>query len=242
MKGLRTAAIAAFALAATVATSASATVFGITNVGAIAGPTDSIDWSQLGATFTSVTSPVVVTSGGGASVTVSSAGGDLQRRDQGDGWSGNFAPGTALLWDDGVGPDITLTFANPVAAVGAKIQADFFGPFTAQIVGSNGAVLGSFDEDGVASSAADDSTIFIGLQSTAIDISQIQFTLLSASNAPNDFAIGPVTFSTTPISAGIPEPATWAMMIVGFAMVGGALRGLILSDRRLAKLEDLSEA
>ena len=227
-------AVAAFAMAA--ATSASASVYGITSAGAIAGPTDTIDWSQLALTGSSVSSPLVVTSNLGSTITVTSAGGLLERVDQNNGWAGNFAPSTPLLWDDQAGPDITLTFANPVAAVGAQIQANFFGPFTAQIVGSDGSILGAFSELGDSQSSADNTAIFIGLQSTAIDISQIEFTLLSAYTNPNDFAIGPVTFSTTPLSGGIPEPGVWAMMIVGLAMVGAALRELLRSERRLAKL------
>jgi len=32
------------------------------------------------------------------------------------------------------------------------------------------------------------------------------------------------TATTSPATSAVPEPATWALMIVGFAMVGGALR------------------
>ena len=35
---------------------------------------------------------------------------------------------------------------------------------------------------------------------------------------------------------GVPEPTTWALMLVGFAMIGGALRGLLMANRRLARL------
>ena len=33
-----------------------------------------------------------------------------------------------------------------------------------------------------------------------------------------------VTFTLTAVTAGVPEPATWAMMLVGFGAIGGALR------------------
>ena len=42
--------------------------------------------------------------------------------------------------------------------------------------------------------------------------------------------------------AAVPEPATWAMMMVGFAVVGAMLRGLVMTDRRLATLSDAPEA
>lgn len=36
---------------------------------------------------------------------------------------------------------------------------------------------------------------------------------------------------------GLPEPASWALMLVGFGMIGGALRGLMIANRRLAGLQ-----
>jgi hypothetical protein len=36
---------------------------------------------------------------------------------------------------------------------------------------------------------------------------------------------------------GLPEPASWALMLIGFGMIGGALRGFVLANRRLAKLQ-----
>ncbi len=41
----------------------------------------------------------------------------------------------------------------------------------------------------------------------------------------------------------LPEPAAWALMLVGVGMIGGALRGLLVANRRLAKLraEDPSQ-
>lgn len=35
---------------------------------------------------------------------------------------------------------------------------------------------------------------------------------------------GGVSLSISPLAAAVPEPATWAMMILGFGLVGGALR------------------
>ena len=34
----------------------------------------------------------------------------------------------------------------------------------------------------------------------------------------------------------LPEPATWALFIIGFGMIGAAIRGLVVANRRLAKL------
>lgn len=35
---------------------------------------------------------------------------------------------------------------------------------------------------------------------------------------------GSFSFEATAVQAGVPEPATWAMMIAGFGLVGGAMR------------------
>ena len=178
-----------------------------------AGLTDSIDWtSQLGGvTFNTIPSPQTVMSADGVMVTVSSTGGVFERVDQGNGWAGNFAPGEELLWDDEAGPDITLTFATPVNAAGATIQADFYGGFTAQVLvnGTN-----TFTENGVSNGNNDGSAIFIGWNGGPI--TTLQFTLTSAFEAPNDFAIGTVALSS------VPEPSTWAMMMLGFAGLGFA--------------------
>jgi len=35
----------------------------------------------------------------------------------------------------------------------------------------------------------------------------------------------------------LPEPASWALMLIGFGMIGGALRGFVVANRRLARLQ-----
>ena len=211
------AAVAALSLAA--AGAASASVTDVTSEAALA-PNDFIDWGQLGGSFTSLSNAFDVQDTLGNTVNVSS-GGNMYRLDEGNGWNGNFAYGERLLWTDQNGPDITLNFNAPVFGVGAQIQADFFGSFQAEIIGSNGAVLGSFQENGYSDSNGDGSAIFIGLKSTT-SIAQIRFDLTDAYYAPNDFAIGHVAINTT---GGVPEPASWALMILGFGAIGAATRG-----------------
>lgn len=36
---------------------------------------------------------------------------------------------------------------------------------------------------------------------------------------------------------GLPEPASWALILIGFAMIGGAFRGFVVANRRLARLQ-----
>lgn len=43
-------------------------------------------------------------------------------------------------------------------------------------------------------------------------------------NTTNPFTSSFVTASSNPIAAAVPEPGTWALMLLGFGFVGGALR------------------
>jgi hypothetical protein len=36
---------------------------------------------------------------------------------------------------------------------------------------------------------------------------------------------------------GLPVPASWALILIGFAMIGGAFRGFVVANRRLARLQ-----
>lgn len=212
------AAVAALTLASAGAASAAITV--VTNVGAL-GADDSINWTQLGGDYTIVSPPVAVVTTLGHNATLSS-GGSLEKRTQGPSWNGNFSDGEALIWTNQQGPDITLTFANLVRGVGAQIQADFFGDFTAEIIGSDGGVLGTFTENGYSDSSGEGSAIFIGLLSDTANIKSIRFDLTSASDgSTNDFAIGHVSIAS---GGAVPEPASWALMILGMGAVGGLAR------------------
>lgn len=183
-----------------------------------AGSTDSVNFGQLGGSFTNVNSGTALTSVGGLSLTLTTGtGGQAQRRNQGNGWSGNFAPGATLLWNQGSAGDLTFTFANAVRGVGAQFQSDFFGPFTARVTTNDGSF---FDLPGVSNANGNNSAIFIGVQNTVANITSVRFHQ-QAGSGNNDFAIGNLSLLT---GGGVPEPSSWALMIVGFGAVGGAMR------------------
>ncbi|MFM9828782.1 MAG: PEPxxWA-CTERM sorting domain-containing protein [Sphingomonas sp.] len=180
------------------------------------GATDSVNFGQLG-NFTQVSSGTALTSVGGLGLTLTTGtGGQAQRLNQGNGWGGNFAPGATLLYNQTAG-DLTFTFANAVRGVGAQFQANFFGPFTARVTTNDGSF---FDVPGVSNSNGNNSAIFIGVQNTVANITSIRFHQQTGTGG-NDFAVGNLSLLT---GGGVPEPTTWALMIVGFGAVGGAMR------------------
>jgi hypothetical protein len=227
------AAVAACGLLLALSSQAQASLSLVTSRGALGG-TDFVDWGTLGPAFTDVLNGSTVTSNLGRTLSITDdLGGNMQRRDQGTGWNGNFAPGDHLLWmnQPGQGP-LTLTISGLplLSAIGSQIQADFFGAFTAKIEAFDSAhnSLGSFTEDGVSNANGDNSAIFLGVRSTSADIASIVYSLTAAVNDTRDFAINQLDFT----SQAVPEPSTLVSLgLMGLCTAGFALRRRILTAR-----------
>lgn len=61
----------------------------------------------------------------------------------------------------------------------------------------------------------------------ATSLRYVRFDMSRCPQAPGSFdscAIGEVAFRTAQVGGGVPEPATWAMMLLGFGALGGMLR------------------
>jgi hypothetical protein len=197
--------------------------------------TDSVDWGQLGPPFTSVPNPVTAHSNGGLQVTVAEpsltnpTGHFLTVQQQAlpfppHGWDGNFAPGDNILYTNtqfdpanSHGP-ILIDFGTShlQAGGGAQIDPNDAGPgqFVARITAYdvNGNVLGSFTENGLSTSAADNSAIFIGIRSSTVDIRELAFSMdFELSHTPNDFGINRFDFT----SSAVPEPSSLTLLGLG---------------------------
>jgi hypothetical protein len=148
--------------------------------------------------------------------------GPLERRDQGTGWFGNFAAGDALLWTNQTNGFLRIAFSSAVEGVGAQIQRDEFGAFTATLRVFNGAtLLNTFTLNGNGTFDGDNSAIFLGAQGASITAIEYETTL--GDQQTNDLAINRLS-----IRAGttvVPEPSTYALMATGLvALVGVARR------------------
>ena len=74
-------------------------------------------------------------------------------------------------------------------------------------------------------------TYFVGGEVTRVTLRILNSNLTAEGN---DFALDDIRFSTRSLVNPIPEPATWAMMIAGFGLVGGAVRRRTPAARGIA--------
>ena len=178
------------------------------------GSNDQVNLSALGGNLATVNSGTTTTSSNGVGVTITDAASPMQLRIQGTSWFGNFGSGEYVLYNQNLGT-ITFSFASPVSAAGAQIQGTTYGDYTARITTNDGTF---FDLMGVSSDLAHDTNPFLGVISNSANITSVTFSL----TAPNpSFAISNLFMIDAP---GVPEPATWSMMLLGFGALGLSLR------------------
>jgi hypothetical protein len=192
--------------------------------GGVAGD-DFIDWGQLGADFTAVTSPFDVTSnlGLGPNLIVNGAQ-NFYSVQNGNHWPGNFAPSDNLL-DDPQGGPFTITFAQAIAGAGMQFQSGTYGPFIASITafGAGNVNFGTVTESGISSNAGNNSAIFLGFTSSATDIVALQVSVTIDSDTgtqvtdPNGFAVNRLDLVTGGLS--IPEPSVVTMFAAGLGAI-----------------------
>ena len=107
---------------------------------------------------------------------------------------------------------VLFTFTNPLDAAAGTISGQTFGYYTLSLFGSCGAFAG-----GCGAVHWDGPTTFNfgdgGTFSLALD--DVSFTTPGSSHVGGTFTL---------LTPSVPEPATWAMMLLGFGAVGFALR------------------
>jgi hypothetical protein len=200
--------------------------------------TDLVDWSNVGPYNTPITASFNFTTNNGVSGAGVYAnpqpgmfppwqegganpslmyGGMIEQ--QNFSWWGDFAPNDLVNWAAGTGP-LTLSFAQGYTQIGAQIDSNDAGLFTARICDANGC----FTENGYRAYTNDNSAIYIGIESSS-PITWVTFGLTYSAN-PNDiddFAINEVTLDSPPTTV-TPEPGSLLLFGTGLAGLAGALR------------------
>lgn len=157
---------------------------------------DSVNWSQLGADNTVLNASFTAASAKGASDTVSlTAAGSVTSvvcSATPCSWTGSgFTAGDTLLWSSdtsngGTGP-ITISFGSAVTGVGAYIQNNAAGTFTAQIQVLNGSTtLATY----TAASDANGDAVYLGAyDQSGSNITSVVFSITAGSGTLTDFGL-----------------------------------------------------
>ena len=202
----------------------------VTSLGGL-GANDTIVWSQLGVDATPLTATSAFTSTQSLTGSVSLNGPNslvaVVCPETLCSWNvagtTGFAAGDSLIWTadtgaSGNGP-LTVNFASKnVAGAGAFIQADGPAQFTANIEAFNGGTsLGSFP---ATSDVSGDATFIGVLDSTAANITSVEFSITSCTGDCSDFAIDTVSLkvptgatptpTATPTRTATPTPTVTA--------------------------------
>lgn len=130
--------------------------------------------------------------------------------------SGNFAAGTAFtIGSLDVSAFTPLQAFSPGAGFGAMDTASLPSDGRSPIVAGGAGGLGTLYVNGGPTSVSDTRAFQLLGAQNSFTIQMLQTT----------GGRGGISFSVAlPAASAVPEPATWALMIAGFGMVGGALR------------------
>ncbi|GAB4457665.1 MAG: hypothetical protein OHK0029_17850 [Armatimonadaceae bacterium] len=199
--------------------------FSLVTVRANIAENDAIDWGQFGPVSTNVTNPSSGVTDGGVDFTVSkTTSGVFQRRDQNNGWLGNFSPGDELLYTNLTAGPLTVDFGtNQLLAGGVQIQGNVFSSFNATVeaLDADGTVVfSSALIPGTSNNNADDSAIFIGVESVSQPFARLRFNVAAGA----DFAINQASLRFVSEGATAPEPGALSLLAIGMVAFGVVVR------------------
>ena len=103
-----------------------------------------------------------------------------------------------------------IDFVTPVNSAGARVQANFFGPFSGTISAFDvsNALLAAFSVNGTNGGNGDGSAVFAGIISDSSNISRLEFAGFGDGAAIGELRAG-----------SVPEPSTVAMLMGGGALL-----------------------
>lgn len=137
----------------------------------------------------------------------------------GQNWAGDFLPGQHILGavtsSDTNNGNLILSFGQGIDGIGFVIEANTYGPFTAEVTLFDGSTdLGSFFEAGDSISSPGMMESFFGIEDlTGADITSVHIAAFDCGGRPcsNGFAIGELLLQTSP-QTSTPEPASLALL------------------------------
>lgn len=198
---------------------------------------DTVDWcvNYTCAQVFQLGSPQTWTSTGGATGMVGLISSqNMEVRQQPNSWNGGFPNGMGVLYNGvltlGNNPGgILVTLNQPTNGVGAWIQPDWIGSFTATIslLDSGYNVIGSYTAAGNSTNTPG-TTLFIGAYDNTADVYAVLFDTTFPGH-DDDFAIGTVKLGYSVV----PEPSS--LLLMGSSALG--LAGVI--RRRMSRKEVL---
>ena len=236
MRAVRMIGVAAFSIALT-----SPAFAGVIKLTSRPATGDLINWVQIDssgnanpfatpANFTSTSgitgSATLVKDGTSCLQIFVSCPGDGEIYVEGGNFLGNFGHGDSVFYTHHSGP-LTLSFNTPLSTVGAQIDYNTYGAFTAEIqVFNQNTLLGTFTEDGTVTTNDDNSAIFLGATDTDGGITSIVYSVTWNQEQRDlaDFAINQVSIAAAPPPVSVPEPATLALFSAGVLGVGAVRR------------------
>ena len=202
------------ALAALTGQAFGASQIGSRPVGAV------IDFTSF-ADYSTIPNPFALPYPGGAA-TFSIPNGNFEKRSQGSGWAGNFAPGDALLWTQYNPGPLTIQFSGGIAQFATQIQSNHYGTGTASIwaYDASSTLLGTFGVPSTANSNGDNSAALLGIALDPGD-NPIDRIVLDISGFPGtDFAINRISLSGSTGGPVIPAPGALLLVGIGSGVVG----------------------
>ena len=186
---------------------------------------DTVNWCQFGCNQGLYTTPQGwISLGGNTGLVGNTSGQDWLNLQVGNGWAGGFTAGMGMVYN-GVGTignsptSIGIYLDQPVNGIGAWVEADYLGPFTATLtlLDSNLTPFFTYSVPGVSDFTLGTAP-FIGAYDGSYDIWGAIFDTTANGYHDHDFALG-----TAKLNA-VPEPST--LLLVGPSLLGlaGVLR------------------